>query len=417
MLKTRPYLASAALLLSLGAGSAAMATNTPKAPAEETKAPAPPARLSASAAAAAASEDRAASAVKMIPFVEPPAVRSMNPDCRSMPGSLSAGSANLGHYLKERLGADAKLVGTDFNLGPIAPLGAMTMVGTDTPGGAPEFLILTRTDPAWGGDAILSHLRLADGEDVRDIQWVHPELVLAAMGEGTLRFITVSSSREMKVHGTLPPLHTATVREIAINHGNRAQFASGGYDRILNLVDLERPDALQSIKQEGVIGSIRWPLCNQNVCPSLTLDDGTFLIYDTRTRPIGPPAFKATMGKKELFSHDRYTDHNVVLGFGDGEIQHIDVRVTDRVLHKVQDPFVEAIGAMRWSPDGGTLMVSGIPGVTIWRVKADGSLGILGHQRPGTGKPGGELTAYNADFSDASSIVWTAGAAMGTTHY
>jgi hypothetical protein len=62
-------------------------------------------------------------------------------------------------------------------------------------------------------------------------------------------------------------------------------------------------------------------------------------------------------------------------------------------------------------------MVSGIPGVTIWRVKADGSLGILGHQRPGTGKPGGELTAYNADFSDASSIVWTAGAAMGTTHY
>jgi hypothetical protein len=91
------------------------------------------------------------------------------------------------------------------------------------------------------------------------------------------------------------------------------------------LVDLERPEGLQTIKQEGVIGSVRWPLCNQStnvaiatisyiimmimmimihdgmvidVCPSVTLDDGTFLIYDIRVRPVGAPAFKASMGKK-----------------------------------------------------------------------------------------------------------------------
>jgi hypothetical protein len=35
-----------------------------------------------------------------------------------------------------------------------------------------------------------------------------------------------------------------------------------------------------------------------DVCPSVTLDDGTFLIYDIRVRPVGAPAFKANMGKK-----------------------------------------------------------------------------------------------------------------------
>lgn len=48
-----------------------------------------------------------------------------------------------------------------------------------------------------------------------------------------------------------------------------------------------------------------------DVCPSVTLDDGTFLIYDIRVRPIGPPAFKATMGKKVTHIHIHY--HTIIL--------------------------------------------------------------------------------------------------------
>jgi len=214
-------------------------------------------------------------------------------------------------------------------------------------------------------DAIKGFLPLS--EDVRDVQWIHSGLVICATGDnGGLHLINVSTDGEMKIHGTLSAIHTAGVREMALNQANRMQFISGGYDRKLCLVDLERPDAIQSIKQDGIIGSVRWPLCNQNVCPSLTLDDGVFLIYDVRVRPVGPPAFKASMGKRDLFAHERYTDHNVLLGFGDGEVQHIDVRVTDRILHKFQDPNVEAIGAIEYGSEG-AILLSGMSNFSLWK--------------------------------------------------
>jgi hypothetical protein len=335
-----------------------------------------------------------------------------------MRGSLKGGTFNLVHYLRERLGAEGKAVATDTSLGTLAVLGDLTLAGTDTGGAAAQFLILAGTKAAWGGDAILSHLRLEAVDDVRDIRWIHPQLALVAMGEGKLRLIALDpASSELRVHGTLPAIHTAAIREIAVNLTNRAQFASGGYDRRLCLVDLERPDALQTIHVDGVIGSIRWPLCNQNVCPSLTLDDGTFLIYDIRTRPVGPPAFKATMGKKELYAHDRHTDHNVFLGFGDGEIQQIDVRVTDRVLHRVQDPFVQAIGDMRWSGNGQDFAVFGIPAVTLWRMKPDGSLGILGSHQAGAGKPVDDGLVHIGEFSSANTLLWTAGPTLAATEF
>ena len=34
---------------------------------------------------------------------------------------------------------------------------------------------------------------------------------------------------------------------------------------------------------------------------------------------------------QHLYTHERYTDHNVLLGFGDGEIQHIDMRVQHKM--------------------------------------------------------------------------------------
>jgi len=263
--------------------------------------------------------------------------------------------------------ADAKVEG--FSLSKPAVLGTRCAVGTDMTTTAPQWLMILDSTATGRKNPLLGQLQLK--EDVRDVHWIHPELILCTAGEGKIHLINVSTSHEMKVHGTLPSIHTLPLREIAINCGNRAQFVSGGYDKKLCFVDLERPDALQTIRQDDVIGSVRWPLCNQNVCPSLTLDDGTFLIYDTRVRPIGPPAFKATMGKKELFTHERYTDHNVLLGFGDGEVQHIDVRVTDRILHKFQEPAVAAIGGLEFNTATNQLSISGLGNASIW--KHDGS--------------------------------------------
>jgi hypothetical protein len=34
---------------------------------------------------------------------------------------------------------------------------------------------------------------------------------------------------------------------------------------------------------------------------------------------------------QDMYTHERYTDHHVIMGFGDGELQHIDMRVSDRM--------------------------------------------------------------------------------------
>lgn len=40
---------------------------------------------------------------------------------------------------------------------------------------------------------------------------------------------------------------------------------------------------------------------------------------------------------QELFAHDRYNDHHALLGFGDGELQHVDIRVTDKMSSSLPD--------------------------------------------------------------------------------
>jgi hypothetical protein len=91
-----------------------------------------------------------------------------------------------------------------------------------------------------------------------------------------------------------------------------------GFDKLLCVVDLNTTDCLvQSIELDGVIGSVKWPICNQSlcglvleachhllfffsdVCVSVTLDNGTYLLFDIR-QGIARPAFRATMGKRVL---------------------------------------------------------------------------------------------------------------------
>lgn len=262
-----------------------------------------------------------------------------------------------------------------FAVGRPAVLGNQVMVGTRTTGqplaGTPYFQYLMYLDlgAPVRSSILKSHLAFPMVEDIHDISWIHPELVLVTTGAGSMHLVAVRpGTHELKHHGILPAIHSQPVREVAMNPNNCAQFASGGYDKTLCLVDLERPEFLQPIKVEGIIGSVSWPVWNRSVCPSVTLDNGTFLIYDARTSPVGAPAFSATMGKKELFAHCRYTDHNVLLGFGDGVVQHIDVRVTDRILGSFQDPRVTAIGGLEYQAESNRLLVSGLSDLTVWDV-------------------------------------------------
>jgi len=102
------------------------------------------------------------------------------------------------------------------------------------------------------------------------------------------------------------------------------------------------------------------------VCVSCTLDTGSFLVFDIRQN-IRQPAFQATMGKPDLHTHERYSDHHVIMGFGDGEMQHIDMRVSNRILHRQQDPYCEGIGMIDYNAAALAFVVSGFTDFTAWR--------------------------------------------------
>lgn len=63
---------------------------------------------------------------------------------------------------------------------------------------------------------------------------------------------------------------------------------------------------------------------------SCCLDEGKFYMFDTRDR-ITQAAFFLNVKKDDLFTHERYNDFNVMLGFGDGTIKHIDMRQANKV--------------------------------------------------------------------------------------
>ena len=61
------------------------------------------------------------------------------------------------------------------------------------------------------------------------------------------------------------------------------------------------------------------------MCVSSTTDDGCYAMFDTRTE-MQSAAVLADTARADLFAHARYTDHHLLLGYGDGEIKQLDMR-------------------------------------------------------------------------------------------
>ncbi len=52
-------------------------------------------------------------------------------------------------------------------------------------------------------------------------------------------------------------------------------------------------------------------------------------LFDARTNMTESAFFQDTR-KEDLYTHERYNEYGVLLGFGDGEIRHIDMRNPDQ---------------------------------------------------------------------------------------
>ena len=63
---------------------------------------------------------------------------------------------------------------------------------------------------------------------------------------------------------------------------------------------------------------------------SCTVDEGKFFLYDQRTQ-IRKASFSIDLQHQDLYTHERYNDFNVLLGFGDGSFKHIDMRQSNKM--------------------------------------------------------------------------------------
>jgi hypothetical protein len=67
-------------------------------------------------------------------------------------------------------------------------------------------------------------------------------------------------------------------------------------------------------------------------------------------------------------------------------MQHIDMRVSSAILHKVTDPYVEACGIIDYNPSSLAFVVSGFSDSSVWKQDAKSDVArFWSHARPGQG--------------------------------
>ena len=67
------------------------------------------------------------------------------------------------------------------------------------------------------------------------------------------------------------------------------------------------------------------PLLSLGSQLSCGLDEGKVYVFDARVQMTRPAVFIETR-KEDLFTHQRYNEFMFLLGYGDGELRHIDLR-------------------------------------------------------------------------------------------
>jgi len=146
------------------------------------------------------------------------------------------------------------------------------------------------------------------------------------------------------------------------------------------LAQLTESEIKQIHLLEGMtsLGSVKWPDFNQGVCVSCTSDSGMYSVFDTRQDAI-KPALRVNTEKEDLWTHERYSDHNVLLGFGDGEIHHMDMRAGDKILHRVVDPYVQGVGNLHFHASSRSVVSSGFTDFCVWKPTTSRQLSVWCH--------------------------------------
>lgn len=345
------------------------------------------------------------------PTAQAPAISSFNKEVAELHGFLTSHSTNLKHNLKKKEKArDSTYAFEKFSTAAkpaVRPGDRHIAIGTDDPEATQHFLSIVDAEIALNDiakDPVVCHLPVSD--HMSDVKWLNASTLLAATGKGNLKLFEFHQQNKALKHiGDMKSASSSYIREIAINPQAANQVSIGGFDNILSILDLNRPDSpyVQRLDMQSVIGSVKWSPFNQSTYISCCLDEGKFFMFDTR-QPINQSAFFSDLRKEDLFTHERYNDYNLLLGFGDGQFKHVDMRQPKAPLHSVQDPYVEAIGGIEYNAQANAFVLSGYSDFSVWK-EHNGEMKIWSHSKNSDDILNPKGWACSAAWYDATTVV------------
>lgn len=279
--------------------------------------------------------------------------------------------------------------------------------GTDEPEATQHFLSIIdgeRLTTSAVKDPLVCYVPVP--EHMSDVKWLNSHTLLAATGKGNLKLFEFKAADKALRHiGDMTQASNSYIREMAINPLSANKVAIGGFDGKLNFLDLSRPDCpyVERLDMQSSISSAKWSSSYQDSCVSCCLDEGKFYLFDTRTS-ARESAYFLDLQKQDLFTHERYNDTCVLLGFGDGHFKHIDMRAKQPLLHEEQDPYVEAIGNIEFNTMANAFVISGYTDVSVWKLN-NGEMKIWSHAEVGEEPRRGKGWACSAAWYDSTTIV------------
>ena len=303
-------------------------------------------------------------------------IKAIKTQTKDMPGFKSDVSVNIKRNIqkKERLnGSTYDFANFSISSTPaFCAANGIIAIGTDEPAAKEHFLVCISSQAMMDGlreDPVLAYLKVS--EHMSDVKWVNETTLLAATGKGNFKLFRFAQQPDrLEYIGFMTDVSKSYIREMAIKMGEPSKVVYGGFDRELNFIDLNKPDQqiVQRVVLGDVIGSVKSAPLGNGAYVSCTLDEGKFYIFDKRTN-IADSSFYFDAKKEDLFCHEYINDTSLLLGYGDGVIQHLDLRGGREVLKQTKaDPYVEAISQIDIHPESNSILVTGYTDWTNYEV-------------------------------------------------
>lgn len=193
--------------------------------------------------------------------------------------------------------------------------------------------------------------------------WIDDFHVLIGTTDGMISMVEIAD--QGVAEKSREATHTRCVRDMCNSAFEPSWVASCGDEGVLRVQEWNSRRSVLSVASPSAFGSIKWHSFHHGLLTA-TNDNGEWVAYDIRTNVLDP-IHRFHMPKQNLFTHECYTHHDVLLGYGDGEIVQVDMRYTNRMINKVKDPFVSSVADIQYNYGAHTFVTSGMSDFTVWK--------------------------------------------------